>query len=484
MGSPIETLIRSTVTKGVEALAQFNRRRLSAPAGGNPFLTGIHAPMTEELTLTDLAVTGTIPAALDGRYLRIGPNPIAADPASYHWFLGDGMVHGLAIGQGRAQWYRNRWVRSDAVAKARGVERAPGPRHVFDTVNTNVLAIAGRTFALVEAGSYPVELGTTLDEQVFNPFDGNLRGSYSAHPHLDPATGENHAICYDAHDPDTIRHVVVDARGQVIREEPIAVRHGPMIHDCAITERFVIILDLPCTFSMKALIAGHGFPYRWNLAHPARVGLMPRHGTQADVIWCPVAPGFVFHVANAHDAADGRVIMDVCAYDTMFGGGAPGTVAGPDARPRGLERWTIDPERRTVGIDTIDPSPQEFPRPDERMFGRPCRFVWSMATPTEPEDRFIGATRLYAHDLIAGTRAVHDFGPERYPGEFVFVPETPDAPEGHGWLIGLVVDMGHRTTDCVILDARRFEEPPVAVIHLPHRVPPGFHGNWVANGAD
>src|ERR1700740_3645514 len=158
----IENIIRDSVTKGIEALAAFNRKRLPQPEQGNPFLTGIHRPMTEEVTLTEMDVTGTIPAGLDGRYLRIGPNPVAADPASYHWFIGDGMVHGLAIENGRALWYRNRWIRSEAVAAARGVEPAPGPRHAFDTVNTNVVSIGGRTFALVEAGSYPVELDETL----------------------------------------------------------------------------------------------------------------------------------------------------------------------------------------------------------------------------------------------------------------------------------------------------------------------------------
>lgn len=477
MGSPIETLIRGAVTKGVEALADFNRKRMTPPVDGNPFLTGIHTPMTEELTLTELPVTGTIPPGLDGRYMRIGPNPIDADPASHHWFIGDGMVHGIAIADGSALWYRNRWVRSNGVAKALQVAPAPGPRlnNQFDTVNTNVVAIGGRTFALVEAGSYPVELGERLNEQVYNPFDGTLKGSFTAHPHHDPRTGENHAICYDSRDPGTIRHVVIDTAGKVVREEPVAVQHGPMIHDCAITGRFVVILDLPVTFSMRTLIEGHGFPYRWNPAHAGRVGLMPRGGTQEDIVWCPVAPGYAFHVANAYDAPDGSVVMDLCVYDTMFGDGAQ----GPDARSRGLERWTVDPVGRTVGIRTIDAAAQEFPRPDERFFGQPYRYAWTIAIPEEPVARYIGSTSLYAHDLQTGTREVHDFGPGRHPGEFVFVPESPDAPEGHGWLMGFVIDTRDDTTDLVILDARRFEGPPVASIHLPHRIPPGFHGNWI-----
>ena len=477
MSSPVETLLRSSIGKGVEALATINRKRMPKPSLPHPFLSGIHRPMTEELTLTELAVTGELPPALDGRYLRIGPNPVAADPASYHWFMGDGMVHALRIKDGRALWYRNRWIRSNAVAAARGGAPAPGPRHGgFDTVNTNVVDVAGRTFALVEAGSYPVELSDALDEQVYNPFDATLAGSFTAHPHLDPLTGEQHAICYEGQTPDEIRHVVLNAAGRVVREAPIPVKHGPSIHDCAVTQRYVVILDLPVTFSMKALIGGHSFPYRWNPDHQARVGLLPRSGTAEDIIWCEADPAYVFHTANAFDLPDGRVVLDVCAYDSMF----EDQPQGPNARSRGLERWTIDPATQRVSMRTLDPSPQEFPRPDERRIGQAHRYVYTLALPPTASEHFLTPTAFYRHDLQAGTRQVHDFGPGRHPGEFVFVPARSDSAEGEGWLIGLLVDLAVEKTELVILDAMNFEGAPVARVHLPHRVPPGFHGNWIA----
>jgi carotenoid cleavage dioxygenase len=473
MPSSIETAIRNTVAKGVEAIGALNRKRLADC--DSPFLTGIHKPMESEIEITDLSVTGTIPAALDGRYLRIGPNPAEPDPAGYHWFIGDGMVHGLRLAGGKALWYRNRWIRSNAVAAARGVEPAPGPRHIFDTVNTNVAQIGGRTWALVESGSYPVELSEDLGGQRYDAFGGTLQGSFTAHPHHDPLTRENHAICYEARNRNEIRHVVIDRSGKVVRELPITVKHGPSIHDCAFTGRYVVVLDLPVTFAMKALLGGQGFPYRWNPDHPARVGLLPRHGSADDIIWCDIDPCYVFHVANAYDRADGKVVLDVCAYETMFAGDAQ----GPSAASRGLERWVIDPEVRSVAVTTLDASPQEFPRPDERRFGQPYRYAFSVALPDDPVDEFLGANRLYRHDLEAGTRQVHDFGAGRYPGEFVFVPRSADSAEGDGWLIGLVIDMPHEKTDLVILDAMHFEDAPVAAIHLPHRVPPGFHGNWI-----
>lgn len=476
MASAIESAIRSTVARGIGAIAGYNRKRLPDTGRPHPFLTGIHTPMPAEVTLQDLPVTGAIPPALNGRYLRIGPNPVAADPAGYHWFTGDGMVHGIALRDGRAPWYRNRWIRSRAVGTALGVPPAPGPRHGgFDTVNTNVAAIGGRTFALVEAGSYPVELSDTLEVQAYNPFDGSLKGSFTAHPHRDPLTGEQHAIAYEGSETNLVRHVVISPDGHVVREEPVAVSDGPSIHDCAITARFVLVLDLPVTFSMKALIGGHRFPYRWNPAHQARIGLLPRRGRGSETIWIDVEPCYIFHVANAFDLPDGRVILDAVVFDTVFAD----SMQGPESAPRGFERWTIDPLARTVERRAIDAVPQEFPRCDERLFGQPYRYAYTLGLPPADE-AFLGAQPLYRHDLETGDRQVHDFGAGRYPGEFVFVPAHAAAAEDEGWLIGLVVDLPAETTDLVILDARDFAGAPVAAVRLPHRVPPGFHGNWIA----
>jgi carotenoid cleavage dioxygenase-like enzyme len=122
----------------------------AAPPGSyNPYLAGVHSPMREELTIEDLPVTGSIPAALDGRYLRMGPNPMKPNPSRYHWFAGDGMIHGIAIENSKARWYRNRWIRSTAVSKAMHEQRVEGPRRAFDTVNTNVVRFAGKTLGLV-----------------------------------------------------------------------------------------------------------------------------------------------------------------------------------------------------------------------------------------------------------------------------------------------------------------------------------------------
>ena len=471
----IEGVVGALLSPVVAGIASFNRRRLPPRDAPHPLLTGIHQPMTDELTLTDLAVEGTIPPELDGRYVRIGPNPAAPDPRSYHFFTGDGMLHGIRIRDGRALWYRNRWIRSDEVAKARAVPAAPGPRHIFDTVNTSVLDHAGSGWALVEAGSTPVRFDEHLEAQRYDDFGGTLPGSFTAHPRRDPATGELHALCYEATDPKRIRYNVVDVAGRVRRSVKIPVAHGPLIHDCAITGRYVVVMDLPLTLSMRVVLSGNGFPYRWNEKHPARIGLLPRDGDADDIRWIPIDPCFVFHTANASDLPDGRVALDVIAYDRMFAGDN----LAPDEQPRGLERWTIDPVAGTVEQRTIDPSPQELPTIDARRTGLPYRYAYALGLPEQMTETLVGEAPLLKHDLERGVRHVHAFGPGRVAGEFVFVPRSPDGEEDDGWLIGLVIEADGGGTALEILDARAVAEAPVATVRRPHRVPPGIHGAWL-----
>ncbi|WP_051683160.1 8'-apo-carotenoid 13,14-cleaving dioxygenase [Sphingomonas sp. UNC305MFCol5.2] len=444
----------------------------SVSAEDTPYITGVNTPMREELTIEDLEVVGTIPSALRGRYLRMGPNPMHPNPSRHHWFAGDGMIHGIRIEDGKALWYRNRWIRSNAVSDALDEERTPGPRHLFDTVNTNVIGYGGTTFGLIEAGSTPVVIGEALETERYTDFAGTLHGGLSAHPHIDPLTGEMLAVSYDAAKWGTIRYLVIGPDGTVRREVKVPVRSGPMIHDFAFTGRFAILLDLPVTFSLTAAISGYQFPYRWNENHEAHVGLLPRDGGAEDVVWCPLDPCFVFHAVNAHDAADGSVVLDLIVHDKMFWR----RTSGPDSERCSLERWTIDPVGRTVTRTTLDPAPQEFPRCDERRLGQPYRYAYTMAM----VDPFLG-TGLFKQDLVNGTRQAHDFGPDRHPCEFIFVPAHAEAQEDGGWLMGFVIDAAAGTTDLAILDARDFEAPPLASIRIPHIVPPGFHGNWVAD---
>ena len=435
----------------------------------NPYLDGNFGPVSEELTSVDLRVTGTIPRELDGRLLRIGPNPVTPpDPKTYHWFLGNGMVHGLRLRGGRAEWYRNRYVRDDEVTAAKGWPVTPGPRHGMGSIaNTNVIAHAGKTWAIVEAGGLPVELTSELETVTYSNFEGTLPGSFTAHPKRDPDTGELHAVVYFP-GWEYLQYLVVGTDARVRKTVNVPVPGKPMVHDCAITERYVVLLDLPVTFKPENL--EKGFPYLWDPEYGARVGLLPRNGDAAQVRWLDVPLCYVFHPLNAYETATGQVVLDVCRHPRMFATDQNGPNEG---RPT-LDRWLLDPSSGKVSADTISDLGHEFPRHDERRIGKMIRYGYTGGLADH-----LGIGPIYKHDLVKGTTERHDEGAGRMFLEPVFVPRTPDAAEDDGWIMAYVYDAASNKSDVVILAAQDFTAGPIATIHLPQRVPFGFHGNWV-----
>ncbi len=442
----------------------------------NPFLEGPFAPVLTEVSETRLNVTGRIPPELDGILARIGPNPRrVANPGAYHWFMGDGMVHGLRLRDGAALWYRNRWIGSDSVRRAAGERPLPGPRRgVTDVVNTNIIGHAGKIWALVEAGSYPVELDGELDSVRHGLFDTGLESGFTAHPHRDPDTGELHAVCYDPMIRNRLRYLVIDRHGGLARKVDIPVRHGPMIHDCAITRRYAVILDLPVTFSVRASLEGAGLPYVWNPDHEGRVGLLPRDGDAASIRWFPVSPCYVFHPCNAYDLEDGSVIMDVVVHERMF----DRSRIGPDSQYVTFERWKMDASTGRVIRTVLSSENQEFPRFDERLTGRDYRYAYAVGIDIDNPQ----PNALLRHDLRTGNTVRHVYGNGWLSGEAVFVPRHDAAAEDDGWLLSYVHDLHGGPSRVVILNAGDLDGEPQAVIDLPARVPLGFHGNWIPDG--
>ncbi|MCU1649855.1 MAG: Carotenoid cleavage oxygenase [Pseudonocardia sp.] len=482
----------------------------------NPYLAGNFAPVHEELTVTDLTVTGHIPEHLDGRYLRNGPNPIAeVDPAAYHWFLGDGMVHGVRLRDGRAQWYRNRWVRSPEVAATLG-EPVPGSLGSAPIAglgaNTNVIQHAGRTLALVEGGVANYELTDELDTVGPCNFDGTLPGGYTAHPKRDPLTGELHAVSYFFGWGNRVQYSVIGTDGRARRTVDVKVTGSPMMHDFSLTEKYVIFYDLPVTFDAEQSVAGTPMPgalrtparlvmsaligrvrvpdpisamlgrqvpnngrmpYRWNPRYPARIGVMARDGDRADgntdVRWFDVEPCYVFHPLNAYDEGD-TVVLDVVRHPKMFAT----DFNGPNEGQPTLDRWTVDLADNKVRESRLDDHPQEFPRVDERLVGRRHRYGYALQT--MPGTGADAADALLRHDLVAGRTTAVNLGAGMRGSEFVFVPNSADAAEDEGVLMGFVYDTTTDRSDLRIIDAQSLET--VGAVHLPARVPNGFHGNW------
>jgi 8'-apo-carotenoid 13,14-cleaving dioxygenase len=441
----------------------------------NTYLSRNFAPIRHELTATDLPVTGNLPPELNGRYLRNGPNPITdPDLSEYHWFTGDGMVHGLRLREGRAEWYRNRYVGSDNVTATLG-RPISGPNWNGETIapNTNVAGFAGRTWAVVEAGAVPVEMTYELDTVARNDFFGTLPGGFTAHPKVDTTTGELHAVCHaPAQWFDHVQYLVVGTDGRVRRSVDIPLGMS-MVHDMSLTDTYAVVYDFPVTVDVNLAMSGVTFPFRWNPDHGARVGLLPREGGAEDIVWIDIPLCFAYHPMNAFDRPDGTVVIDICTYDRMFADDVNGPFG--DSLPR-LERWELNPAKRRSTVTVVDDAAQEFPRHAASGANRDYRYGYSIGITT---DRPVGPT--IKHDLHTGERVTYDYGPGRGAGEAVFVPRESSTAEDDGWLLAFTHDIDGDGASFIVLDAQDVPRGPVAEVQLPQRIPYGFHGNWVSD---
>jgi carotenoid cleavage dioxygenase-like enzyme len=431
---------------------------------GEFFQRDNYAPVTDELTEFDLPVLGAIPAELDGWYLRNGPNP---RQATAHWFTGDGMIHGVRIEGGRAAWYRNRWVRTDSFNEPCPLYNADGTRNLRAShANTHVVNHAGKTLALVES-SLPYEITNDLETLGAYDFGGKLVDSMTAHPKICPTTGELHFFGYGNIFAPHVTYHRADANGELTVNRPLDVPALTMMHDFALTAAHVIFMDLPIVFSLDVALKGDGdMPYRWDDNYGARLGVMRRDDPYGEVRWFDIDPCYVFHVANSYD--DGNsIVLQAVRYPELWR-----SSGGFDADGV-LWSWTIDLQTGTVTERQLDDRAVEFPRIDDRLATLPARYAVS-----------VGDRSLVRYDLTTGVAVEHAFGTARSPGgpgEAVFVPSTSGpADESSGWYIGYVYDPARDGSDLVIIDASDFAGEPVARIKLPHRVPYGFHGNWIS----
>jgi len=448
----------------------------TVPAGGHPLLTGNYAPVGTECTVTGpLPTTGTLPPELEGMLVRVGPNPaVVADPATYAWREGDGMVHAVELGGGQALGYRNRFVRTRKLAAALRMKPPPGPSEpLLAPANANVVAHGGRLLALSERG-FPHRLGTDLETWCVDDLDTLLVGPMGAHPHLDPATGALVVVAADPFGPPYVRYHEFGRDGQLLHRTEVPSARATAHHDTAVSATTVVLLEFPVAFGPDGAWRGTPGGRHAEPGTDTRIGLLPRGAPGAVVRWVAMEPCYAFHVMNAFDDGD-TVAVDLCRYDgPLEGVESDGAAFGPAA----LERWWIDPAGG-VEVVRLDELSVELPRIDDRRAGLPYRYGYCVELGASEGDAPPTPEGLVRYDLGRDEAVHYRPGQGLAPGEPVFVADPHGRGEDEGWVLSVVYDPARDASDLVVLDPTAFAGPPVAVVHLPVRVPFGTHGTWM-----
>ncbi len=462
--------------------------------GPNPFLSDVNAPVREEITADDLKVIGKLPDDLDGMFVRNGPNPQFPPILNYHWFEGDGMMHGVRLRDGKAS-YRNRYVRTDAWKEENRAGKALYPS-VLDPVdaasfletfasgelpypnrgNTAFVWHHGKLLVLWEGG-VPHEISVPQLETVgkYN-FGGKLQHAFTAHPKIDPKTGELMFFGYWPIAP-FLQYSVADRDGKILSTTPIELPRSVMIHDMAITENYSLFIDAPAVMDFSAVVRGVPI-VDYEPRFGARVGILPRHGAGDQVKWFEIETCFVFHVFNAYEEGD-EVVLHACRFAEFpkfvdFKGAttAENFEERINAVPPVAYEWRFDMKTGAVREAAVDDVTCEFPRVNETLTGRKARFGYVMTSDNR-------SSAFLKYDFDRGTSERHNVGKKRFAGEGVFVPKDGAEMEDDGYLVSLVSQQDAETGELIVVDCRDFASPPLARIVIPQRIPFGFHGIWL-----
>nr|AAY21819.1 carotenoid cleavage dioxygenase [Suaeda salsa] len=484
------------------------------------YLSGNFAPVVDETPpAKDLIVHGHLPECLNGEFVRVGPNPKFAPVAGYHWFEGDGMIHGMHIKDGKAT-YVSRYVRTSRMKQEEffggakfmkigdlkgmfglltvSLQMLRAKLKVLDmsyghgTANTALIYHHGKLLALSEGDKpYVVRVLEDGDLQTLGllDYDKRLAHNFTAHPKVDPFTGEMFTFGY-SHTPPYITYRVISKDGFMHDPVPITVPAPIMMHDFAITENYAIIMDLPLYFRPKDMVKEKKIIVTFDPTKKARFGLLPRYAKNESLIkWFELPNCFIFHNANAWEEGD-EVVLITCRIENpdldMVGGAAEDMV---DSFTNELYEMRFNMKTGLASQRKLSASAVDFPRVNENYTGRKQRYVYGTSLGSIAKVKGIVKFDLHAEpdpsqkklEVGGSVQGIFDLGPERFGSEAIFVPreQGTSSEEDDGYLIFFVHDENTGKSFVNVIDAKTMSADPVAVVELPSRVPYGFHAFFV-----
>lgn len=467
---------------------------------------GFNRPDRFEVDLHDVEVDGAIPQHLDGAFYRVNPDPqFPPRLGDDIFFNGDGMVSRFRFKNGRVD-FKHRWIHTDKWKLENSAGKAlfgayrnpltddPSVKGRYrGTANTNVIRHGGKLWALKE-DSPPIAMDPhTLETQGYCDFNGRMTSpTFTAHPKIDPVTGDMCAFGYAAKGLLTrdMVYYEIGANGDVKREVWFELPYYCMMHDFGVTRDYAVFHVIPIVSSWERLEAGLPH-FGFDTTQPIYLGVLPRTGTAADIRWFKAPNCFASHVMNAFN--DGtRIYFDTpVAKNNMFPffpdiHGAPFKL---DEAMSHLTRWCVDMNDKGDGFhsaEQLTTVPGEFPRIDDRYAMQSYRHGYMLVMDGSRPFKFGRLSQLMntlGHiDLSTGKMRTWWCGDDSSLQEPAFIPKSPSAPEGDGYIVMLCNRLAEMRSDLLLFDAQHVDDGPMATCRLPLRVRSGLHGNWHAEG--
>ena len=456
-----------------------------------PYLQGNYAPIDSErdFDVPELHIEGTVPEQLVGAFMRNGANT-AYEPIHYVYPLdGAGMIHALYFDRGQVH-YRNRWVQTSHLRTERHFNRTiygspgklvPVPQDVIDaggepsplknTSNTNVLLHGGNLYSLWEGG-FPHLMTPGLDTVGLYDYDGYLKhgDALSAHPKICPVTGEL-ISCTQRWDEPYFTLQIFDKHGKPAKAFEVPMPRKAIIHDLQICGDHVVIFYPPAYHDMASAMAGKD-PFCWEPETPAKIAAI--HRDSGEITWFETPAFFSWHFCNGYRQGDTLIVDYIWLQQIPF---AQDMNSGLEKQTRNMHRMTLDLASGAVTDTKISDIYCEFSRADDRRCGLAYRYGFATASNREWNDAH-GYNCTVRFDFERGEQQLWEYGPEANAGEPVFVPNPDSEREEDGFVMCYVYNPGEDPF-ISILSAGDIAAGPVAKVHVPGRIPNGFHANWM-----
>ena len=453
----------------------------------NPYLLESYEPVVAESSFGDLTVIGEIPKEMNGVFCRNGPNPQFSPKGRYHWFDGDAMVHALYLENQKAE-YKNRYVETEdfLTEREQGEAVFSGILDPFDftnknpdknTANTDLVYFNGELLATWWLAGTPYALNLdTLETKGSKQFSGDFSGM-CAHPKLDPKTNEMMFINYDVYNAPYLQYGVIDGSGQVSNLSTIDVPGARIFHDIGITPNYTVLPDMPLTWNAERLKKGkRAADFRKDIA--GRLGVLPRHGSDADIRWFETSPCYIFHIINCYEEGE-EIVLIACRLEEPIAT-TRHNKEGKIPRLQFLQlnpflhEWRMNLTTGVVEERQLDDVATEFPRMNNEKMGIKNRFSYN---PRIAEHHSLLFDGVIKYDLESNTSIHFEYDEHNFGGEVVFVSDPGSKDEDGGWLTTFVYDNTDHSSYFIIIDARSMKE--VARVLIPVRVPTGFHAWYV-----
>ncbi|KAL1595333.1 hypothetical protein SLS60_010024 [Paraconiothyrium brasiliense] len=468
----------------------FRSTMCSAAFPDRPQFSEFMKPCRFEGEIQNLEVRGEIPQEIDGTFYRVMPDPqlppfIEDDP----WFNGDGNISAFRIKDGCCH-FKQRYVRTEKFLCERAAKRALGGKYrnkytdavefkIRTTANTNIVYFNGRLLACKEdAPPYAMD-PETLETIGLEDFDGQLPSlTFTAHPKLDPDTGELLCFGYEAKGDGTpdICYFSVDASGRFTETVWLISPIVAMIHDFAITKNWILFPVIPQTCDIVRMKKG-GEHWQWDPNVPFYLGVLPRRGaSSSDVKWFRAPNSFPGHTVNAFEDANGNISFDLPLSDKnvfFWWPDAHGNAPVPEEISAHLVRITFDPQSDNLDLpphEVIMAEDCEFPRIDDRVHGKEhAHAFFDLMDPSLGTDfatimpRMGGGHPPYnslGHLHYESNMVTKYFpGPTHLVQEPIFIQRKGTiTAEGDGFVVVLVNNYASMSSELHIVDTRDFSK--------------------------